>query len=151
MNCQGPTRVVGLPGSSDDKESACQCRWCGLDPWVGKIPRRREWQPTPVFLPGESHGQKNRKGYNPWGPKQLDTTNTFTLTFLYHLALLQLNMRTAVHVISRSQHLWEKHRRQDFLVVQGLRLCTPNARDLGSIPGQETRSYMPQLRPSAAK
>ena len=40
------------------KESACQCRrWkrCGFDPWVGKIPWRRKWQPTPVFLPGKSH------------------------------------------------------------------------------------------------
>ena len=117
----------------------------------GSIPWRKEWQLTLEFLPGEFHGQKNLKGYRPWGPKQLDTTNTFTLIFLYHLALLQLNMRTAVHVISRSQHLCEKYRRRDFLVVQGLRLCTPRVGDLGSTPGQETRSYMPQLRPSEAK
>ena len=43
-----------LPCSSDGKESACQCRRPGFDPWVEKIPWRREWQPTPVFLPGES-------------------------------------------------------------------------------------------------
>ena len=42
-----------------------------LDPWVGK---RRAWQPTPVFLPGESHGQRSRAGYSPWGRKELDTT-----------------------------------------------------------------------------
>ena len=36
-----------------------------FDPWVGKIPGRREWQPTPVFLPGESHGQKSLVGYSP--------------------------------------------------------------------------------------
>ena len=44
------------------KEPACQCgirKRCGFDPWVGKIPWRREWQPTPVFLPGESHGQRS--------------------------------------------------------------------------------------------
>ena len=41
-----------------DKEPACQCRRCGFDLWVGKIPWRRAWQPTPVFLPGESHGQE---------------------------------------------------------------------------------------------
>ena len=41
------------------KESACQCRRCGFDPWVGKIPWRMKWQPTPVFLPGESHGQRS--------------------------------------------------------------------------------------------
>ena len=36
---------------------------------VGKIPWRRKWQPTPVFLPGESHGQRNLAGYSPWGHK----------------------------------------------------------------------------------
>ena len=39
----------------------------GLDPWVGKIPWRRKWQPTPVFLPGESHGQRSLAGRSPWG------------------------------------------------------------------------------------
>ena len=66
----------GFPGSSS-KESACQCRKCkrcGFDPCFGKIPRRRAWQPTPVFFPGESHGQKSLVGYSPWGRKELDTT-----------------------------------------------------------------------------
>ena len=44
------------------------------DPWVGKIPWRRAWQPTPVLLPGESHGQKSLVGYSPWGRKESDTT-----------------------------------------------------------------------------
>ena len=39
----------------------------GFDPWVGKIPWRRAWQPTPVFLPEESHGQRSLAGYSPWG------------------------------------------------------------------------------------
>ena len=47
----------------DGKESACQCKRCGFDPWVGKIPWRRKWQPTPVFLPGKSHGQRSLAGY----------------------------------------------------------------------------------------
>ena len=38
-----------------------------FDPWVGKIPWRREWLPTPVFLPGEFHGQRSLVGYSPWG------------------------------------------------------------------------------------
>ena len=42
--------------------------------WVGKIPWRRKLQPTPVFLPGESHGQRHLVGYSPWGCKELDTT-----------------------------------------------------------------------------
>ena len=41
---------------------------------IRKIPWRREWQPTPVFLPGEFHGQGSVAGYSPWGRKQLDTT-----------------------------------------------------------------------------
>ena len=40
-----------------------------VDPWVGKIPWRRKWQPTPVFLPGESHGQRSLAGYGPWGQR----------------------------------------------------------------------------------
>ena len=45
------------------------CRKCwrpGFDPWVGKIPWRREWLPAPVSLPGESHGQRSLAGYSPW-------------------------------------------------------------------------------------
>ena len=39
----------------------------GFDPWIGKVPWRRKWQPTPVFLPGKSHGQRSLAGYSPWG------------------------------------------------------------------------------------
>ena len=46
----------------------------GLNAWVGKIPWRRKWQPTPVFLPGEPHGQRSLVGYSPWGHKESDTT-----------------------------------------------------------------------------
>jgi len=52
---------MGFPGNTSGKESAYQCRRhkrSRLDPWVRKIPWRRAWQPTPVFLPEESHGQK---------------------------------------------------------------------------------------------
>ena len=45
------------------KKSTCQCRRHGFDPWVGKIPWQRKWQPTPVFLPGESHGQRSLVGH----------------------------------------------------------------------------------------
>ena len=63
---------LGFPGDTSGKESACQCRRQkrhGFDPWV-----RREGHPTPVFLPEESHGQRSLVGYNPWGRKELDTT-----------------------------------------------------------------------------
>ena len=56
-----------LPRWLSGKEPACQCRRCGFNPWVGKIPWKRKWQPTPVFLPGEFHGQRNLMGYSPCG------------------------------------------------------------------------------------
>ena len=45
-----------------------------FDPWVRKIPWRRKWQSIPVFLPGESHGQRSLVGYSLWGYKELDMT-----------------------------------------------------------------------------
>ena len=56
---------------------ACQCsgyKRRGFHPWVRKILWRRAWQPTPVFLPRESHGQRSLAGYSPWGGKELDMT-----------------------------------------------------------------------------
>ena len=64
----------GFPGGSDGKESACKYERPGFDPWVGKIPWRREWQTNPVFLPREFHGQRSLVGYSPWDCKELDTT-----------------------------------------------------------------------------
>ena len=64
----------GLPWWLSGKEPSCQCRRCGFDPWVRKIPWRRKWQPTAVFFPGKSHGQRSLAGYSPWGHKELDTT-----------------------------------------------------------------------------
>ena len=55
----------------------------GFDPWVGKIPWRREWQPTPVFLPGEVHGQRNLVGYSPLDHKESDTTEGLTLPLFF--------------------------------------------------------------------
>ena len=59
---------MGFPGGASGKEPTCQCRRHkrhSFHPWVGKIPWRRAWQLTPVFLPGESHGQRNLVGYSP--------------------------------------------------------------------------------------
>ena len=62
------------PRWCSDKESACQCRRHRFNPWVGKIPWRRKWHPTPVFLPGKSHGQRSLAGYSPWGRKESNMT-----------------------------------------------------------------------------
>ena len=50
-----------------------QCGRPGFDPWIGKIPRRREWLPTQVFLPEEFRRQRSLVGYSVWGRKELDT------------------------------------------------------------------------------
>ena len=69
----------------------------GFDARVGEIPWRKAWQTTPVFLPGESHGQKSLVGNSPWGPKESDTTeckhNTehelyYTLIFSHYCHML---------------------------------------------------------------
>ena len=77
LNCSPPKQNwdknlgsinLGFPDGASGKEHACQCRRhkrCGFDPSVGKIPWRRAWQPTPVFLPEESHGQRILVGYGP--------------------------------------------------------------------------------------
>ena len=68
---------LGLPGGTSGKEPTCQCRRykrLSFHPWVRKISWRRAWQPTPVFLLGESYGQRGLVGYSPLGSKESDTT-----------------------------------------------------------------------------
>ena len=63
-------------------ESLClKCRRSGFDPWVRKIPWRRKWQPTPVFLPRESHRQRSLVCYSPWGGKGSGTTERLHVDF----------------------------------------------------------------------
>ena len=69
----------GLPSGASGKESVCQCRkrkGHEFDPWVRKIPWRRAWQPTSIFLPAESLGQRSLAGYSPLGGKELEATKT---------------------------------------------------------------------------
>ena len=66
-----------------------------FDPWVGRIPWKREWLLTPVFFVGESNAQRSLAGYSPWGCKELDT-NTFTFIKLIrggHLSEFQITMQ----------------------------------------------------------
>ena len=75
--------INGLPWWLSDKEPTYECR--RSNPWVGKIPWRRKWQPNSAFLPGKSHGQRSLAGYSPWGRKRVghdlatkQTTNKYT-------------------------------------------------------------------------
>ena len=61
-----PSRV-GLPWQLSGKESNCQCRSHQFNPWFGKIPSSRNWQPTPACLPGKCYGQKSLVGCSSWG------------------------------------------------------------------------------------
>ena len=72
----------GCPGGLDSKEIACNTGDPGLIPGGVKIPWRRKWQATPVFLPGESHGQRSLVGYSPWGCKELDRTESLPLIYI---------------------------------------------------------------------
>ena len=63
----------GLPWWLGGKEPTWKCRRHGFDPWTGKIPWRRKWQPTPVFLFGKSHGQRSLMGYSPCSCKKVRT------------------------------------------------------------------------------
>ena len=70
--------MVDLPWWLNVEESPAarqETQGNGFDPWVGKIPRRRKRQPTPVFLPGESHRQRKLAGYSPRGHRESDTTD----------------------------------------------------------------------------
>ena len=88
--------IVGLHthrflGDSVVNNIACQCRRCKrcrFNPWVSKIPWKRAWQPTPVFLPGKFHGQRSLVGYSLWGHKESDTTEH---THILHTHIYLLN------------------------------------------------------------
>ena len=67
-------------------------------PWVRKIPWKREWLPTPVFLPAKSHGQRSLEGYSPWGGKELDVTEATEHTHMHTLSV-QLFLKKKVNII----------------------------------------------------
>jgi len=82
-------RLMYLPRWLSGKESACQSRRhrrCRFNPWVRKIPWRRKWQPTPVFLPGKSHRQRSLTGYSPWGHRRARRD----LATTWHVSVIQL-------------------------------------------------------------
>ena len=94
--------VLGLPRWLSGKESACQCRRQEFDLWIQKIPWRRKWQPTPVFLPGKFHGQRSLAGCTPWGCKASEMTE-----------------HTSTHMLSLGGGLWALHcSTQTFLAVR---------------------------------
>ena len=74
----GSVYMLGFPGGSVVKNLPDN-----FDSWVRKIPWRRKWQPTPIFLPGKSHGQRNLGGYSPWSHKSWTQLSNLTTTTVY--------------------------------------------------------------------
>ena len=78
-------------------DSSCSAE-CVVQPGVGRIPWKREWQPTPVILLGEFYGQRSLAGYSPWGHKELDTTEQLsTRTHNKLIFLLTCCKQTTAH------------------------------------------------------
>ena len=89
----------GFPGGLDGEESTRKCRRCRKIIWVRKIPWSRKWQPTAVFLPGNSHGQRSLEGYSPWGHKRV-WHNLRTEQHLMHIVPRASQWETVILVSS---------------------------------------------------
>ena len=98
--------VYCFPGGSAGKEIRLQCRRSRFDPWLGKIPWRREWLSTPVFLPGEFYGQRSLAGYRPWGHEESDMTEaTKHMKYTNSKSLVWLGFR-CIHTHTKVPNSW---------------------------------------------
>ena len=97
---------TGFPDQTVKSLPAVRETW--IDPWVGKIPWRRKWQPTPVFLPGESHGLRSLVGYSPRG-RRVGHNWVTSLSFFFHNGLAketQGRSPSSVCPLSLWEHKW---------------------------------------------
>ena len=109
--------LEGFLGGSDGKTSASNAGGLCVCPRVGKISWRREWLPTPVLLPGKSHGQRSLLDFSPWGCKESDTTDRVTLSLTCGLLILpiiqKLKLSQLMFIASMSSHwnslVWRCH------------------------------------------
>ena len=103
----------GFRGGTNGKEPPCQCRRhrkCRFNPWVRKIPWRRAWQPTPVFLAGGFHGQRNLMRYSPWGLQRIrhDWTD-LACTQTDFCIVMSLSSPTSLHIHPLSNLILHLH------------------------------------------
>ena len=96
---------LGFPGGSDGKESTCNAGDLGLIPGLVKIPWRRAWQPTPVFLPGKAHGQRSLVGYSPWGCKE--SRHNWVTKHGTAYRYTQNGMKCLKHQVPRTLQTWK--------------------------------------------
>ena len=98
------TGMHSLFGGSDGRV-CLQCRRTRLDHWVRKVPWKRERQPIPVFLPGESHGQRSLAGYSPWDFLESDRTERQNFHFTLFTAFLPCVFYYTHDIISRKNKI----------------------------------------------
>ena len=103
---------LGVPNSLSGKESTCQCGRCKrfeFNPWAGKKPWRKKWQPTPIYLPGKFQGQRNLTGCSPWGRKQSKVTEQLSdwactdkpglqVQFFFFFQRLNINLKQCLYL-----------------------------------------------------
>ena len=85
LNLRNYCNLLGFPGGSDGKASACNAGDPGSIHGSGRFPWRRKWQSTPALLPGKSRRRRSLIGYSPWGPKESDTTERLHFHFLFQV------------------------------------------------------------------
>ena len=124
----------------------------GFDPWVRKIPWRRLWPPTPVFLPGKSHGQRSLTGHSSWGHKQSDMTEHAHTYWTRRLVFFLLNHSGLLGRLAGVMKLIEEGKYKGMMKkvfislgyilwsgIAGLYHCTPPFKDLpDSFPSKVT-------------
>ena len=121
----------GFPGGLGGLSVCLQCRRPRFNPWVGKIPWRRAWQPTPVFLPGESQGQRKLSGYSPWGQKVSDmseqlSTHMLSIKIQIRNSLILIQMTPGISLDIYFSMLPSKHIQSESEVIQLCpTLCNP--------------------------
>ena len=91
--------ISGFPGGTNGIDNAGDVRDSGFDPWVGKIPWRRKQHPTPVFLPGESHGQRRLASYTVHGIAEFDTAEQLTHSLFFSQSLRNFPNSTLFSII----------------------------------------------------
>ena len=109
---------VAFPGGSVKNPAFCGAGDLGSIPGLREIPWRREWQPTPVFLPGGFHGQRSLAGYSAWGLNKSDTTEPLTLSFTFIFVFIQ-------HL----PNLNNKLTAQCMMIKPATRTCPPYRKD----------------------
>ena len=92
--------IFSIPGGTIGKESTCQCqrhKRCKFDPWVERLPWRKTWQPTAVFLSGKFQGQRSLAGYSPWGCKSQTRLSNWTAKTLTNTTCTHTHTYTHTH------------------------------------------------------